>query len=181
MYGAKQTTALRWNNRQGIASLDDTFWKHDHVSRRISFLFPAQVPKVCIEQHIKTGNWTDLAGITWLGFHFSSFRNLEIIVLISVSALFGKGQLSASVMACLCVLIHCTALATSLILSTCASGMEGGNASPMEVGYKLRDKSNSFISLSLFALATVLLSTWLRSSTSIQRSLSIEFHPEEIL
>ncbi len=75
--------------------------------------------------------------------------NLEILVLISVSALFGKGQLSASVMACLCVLIHRTALATSLILCTCASGMEAGNVSPMEVGYKLRDKSNSFISLSL--------------------------------
>lgn len=55
---------------------------------------------------------------------------------------------------------------------TCASGIEGGNVSTMEVGYKLRDKSNSFISPSLSALATVLLSTWLRSSTSIQRSLS---------
>ncbi len=141
------------------------------------------LPKVCIEQHIKAGNWTDLAGITRLGFRFSSFMNLEILVLISVSALFGKGQLSASVMACLCVLIHSTALATSLILCTCASGMEAGNVSPMEVGYKLRDKSNSFISLSLsrFALATLLLPTWLRASPSIQKSLSIEFHPEEIL
>lgn len=69
--------------------------------------------------------------------------------------------------------LHCIGYFTNPH-STCASGIEGGNVSTMEVGYKLRDKSNSFISLSLSlsALATVLLSTWLRSSTSIQRSLS---------
>lgn len=84
--------------------------------------------------------WKQVIEPIWLAswdrdFRFSSSKNPQILVLISVTAFFRKRSAVSLGRGLLCVLIHCNVLATSLIQTALVPQVwSWEKVSPMEVG-----------------------------------------------